>query len=76
MQYLGRLWQLGPNERSITFKGRFHYKEDLPYGNEEESYQESRQEEKEVNDFGEAFKPRRFCFFCRPPLVVCGGLLL
>jgi hypothetical protein len=50
------------NERSITFKGRFHYKEELQNGNEEESCEESRQKEKAVTDSVEAAKPRRFCF--------------
>jgi hypothetical protein len=59
-----------------NLQGKVPLQGGFTYGNEEESYQESRQKEKEVNDFGEAFKPRRFCFFCRPPLVVCGGLLL
>jgi hypothetical protein len=54
VQHLGQLWQIWAKRSSTTFKGRFHYKEDYPNGNEEESYQESRQEEKEVADSGEA----------------------
>jgi hypothetical protein len=45
-----------------TFKGRFHYKEDYPNGNEEESYQEGRQKEKEVTDPGEAKASLFFLF--------------
>jgi len=55
VQYLGHLWQLGPNERSTNLQGKVPLQGGFTNGNEEESYQESRQKEKAVTDSGEAF---------------------